>query len=167
MSKLDDLYTLVRLLKDFEFPVSPILEYAIKAKEEELCASHDEPARDEVVCVEPKNIEVRPVIERTVNSVLFASEKEEFYQYLCDTKAAPTARNYYYLIDKYIRDYIHKLINSEADSVYSFRTVAEIRTCINKLKANDAFLEENARKHNGLTAAINSYLKFLEMKENL
>lgn len=37
MSKLDDLHTLQRLLKEFEFPVSPILEYAIKEKEEELC----------------------------------------------------------------------------------------------------------------------------------
>lgn len=35
MSKLDDLHTLVRLLKEFEFPVSPILEYAIKEREEQ------------------------------------------------------------------------------------------------------------------------------------
>lgn len=167
MSKLDDLYTLVRLLKEFEFPVSPILEYAIKSKEEELRIGHDEATSDDAVCVEPVSIEVQPVIERTVNTISFASEKDEFYQYLCDTKAAPTARNYYYIIDKYVRDYIHKLINSEADSVYSFRTVAEMRACINKLKANDVFLEENARKHNALTAAVKSYLKFLEKKENL
>lgn len=37
MSKLKDLHTLVRLLKEFEYPVSPILEYAIKEKEEKLC----------------------------------------------------------------------------------------------------------------------------------
>lgn len=36
MSKLDDLHTLVRLLNELELPVSPILEYAIKEKEEEL-----------------------------------------------------------------------------------------------------------------------------------
>lgn len=36
MSKIDDLHTLIRLLKEFEFPVSPILEYAIKEKMEEL-----------------------------------------------------------------------------------------------------------------------------------
>ena len=95
MSKLDDLYTLVRLLKEFEFPVSPILEYAIKSKEEELRTGHDEASCDDAVCVEPVCIEVRPVIERTVNPISFASEKEEFFQYLCDTKAGPTARNYY------------------------------------------------------------------------
>lgn len=36
MSKIEDLHTLVRLLKEFEFPVSPILEYAIKEKIGEL-----------------------------------------------------------------------------------------------------------------------------------
>ena len=36
MSRLDDLHTLVRLLQEFELPVSPILEYSIKEKEEEL-----------------------------------------------------------------------------------------------------------------------------------
>lgn len=36
MSKIDDLHTLVRLLKEFELPVSPILEYTIKEKIAEL-----------------------------------------------------------------------------------------------------------------------------------
>ncbi len=41
MSKLDDLHTLQRLLKDFEFPVSPILEYAIKEKIDQLSSDDD------------------------------------------------------------------------------------------------------------------------------
>lgn len=36
MKTLEDLHTLVRLLHEFKFPVSPILEYEIKNKEEEL-----------------------------------------------------------------------------------------------------------------------------------
>lgn len=43
MSKLDDLHTLVRLLKEFEFPVSPILEYAIKEKIEQLSLEDESP----------------------------------------------------------------------------------------------------------------------------
>ena len=43
MSKLDDLHTLQRLLKEFEFPVSPILEYAIKEKEEQLSSDDESP----------------------------------------------------------------------------------------------------------------------------
>lgn len=50
MSKLEDLHTLVRLLKEYEFPVSPILEYAIK-EQIELLSSND------------KNLIVTPTIE--------------------------------------------------------------------------------------------------------
>ena len=41
MSKLEDLHTLQRLLKEFEFPVSPILEYAIKEKIDQLSSDDD------------------------------------------------------------------------------------------------------------------------------
>lgn len=43
MSKLDDLHTLVRLLKEFELPVSPILEYAIEEKIEQLSLKDESP----------------------------------------------------------------------------------------------------------------------------
>lgn len=39
MNSIDDLHTLKRLLAEFELPVSPILEYAIENKEEELMES--------------------------------------------------------------------------------------------------------------------------------
>lgn len=39
MKTLEDLHLLVRLLKDFELPISPILEFAIKEKEEELASN--------------------------------------------------------------------------------------------------------------------------------
>lgn len=42
MNTLDDLKTLKRLLAEFELPVSPILEYAIQNKEEELMSQSAE-----------------------------------------------------------------------------------------------------------------------------
>lgn len=42
MSKLEDLHTLVRLLQEFELPVSPILEYAINEKIEEYSSLPEE-----------------------------------------------------------------------------------------------------------------------------
>ena len=36
MTKIDDLNTLKRLLREFNFPISPVLEYAINEKEKEL-----------------------------------------------------------------------------------------------------------------------------------
>jgi hypothetical protein len=44
MSKLEDLHTLVRLLQEFELPVSPILEYAINEKIEEYSSFPEETA---------------------------------------------------------------------------------------------------------------------------
>ena len=41
MNTLNDLHTLVHLLKEFEYPVSPILEYAIQEKEKELSNSQN------------------------------------------------------------------------------------------------------------------------------
>ena len=52
MSKLDDLHTLQRLLKEFEFPVSPILEYAIKEKMEKLSSADENPVSMPVVEIE-------------------------------------------------------------------------------------------------------------------
>ncbi len=60
MSKLDDLNTLVRLLKDFEFPVSPILEYAIKEKMAQLSSVEEDPV------VKP-TVEVQVIDESSEN----------------------------------------------------------------------------------------------------
>lgn len=42
MGNLSDLYTLTRLLKEFDLPVSPILEYAIREKLESLGGNIDD-----------------------------------------------------------------------------------------------------------------------------
>ncbi len=161
MSKLDDLHTLVRLLKEFEFPVSPILEYAIKEKEKELCA--DCPT---VVKEDSYNIEQSESV--VVNEpISFTSLKDEFRNYLYKTKSERTARNYLHYIEKPIRAYINKVVDSESDSVYSYKSVSEVRALSIKLKSNDSFVADNLKWHNALTAAITSYLKFLESKENL
>ena len=106
MNKLEDLYTLVGLLKNFELPISPILEFAIKEKEEQLLAGNSEVTGNELA--QAKTPALRCIIE----PISYTSVKEEFYQYLYDTKAAQTARNYYSYIDKQIRVYIDKLIDS-------------------------------------------------------
>lgn len=106
MSKLDDLQTLKRLLKDFKFPVSPILEYAIKEKEAELCA--------ECHSVNKEDSKFEQT-ERAVDNeqISFTSLKDEFYNYLYSTKSEFAARNYIRCLDKPIRTFI-KAIDSEA-----------------------------------------------------
>lgn len=53
MNTLEDLHTLKRLLYEFEFPVSPILEYAIKNKEEELMELISKAPNE--TCIEEQN----------------------------------------------------------------------------------------------------------------
>jgi len=64
MNKLEDLQTLMRLLKEFEFPVSPILEYAIKEKMEQLSSADENPVSMPVVEIEENEgmleVSVRP-----------------------------------------------------------------------------------------------------------
>ena len=161
MSKLDDLHMLVRLLKEFEFPVSPILEYAIKEKEEELCA--------ECPTVVKENSYIKEQSESIVvnEPIPFASLKEEFISYLYKSKSERTARNYLRFIEKPIRAYICRVIGSDADSLYYCKSVSEVRALLLNLKADKSFVADNLKWHNALTAAITSYLKFLESKENI
>jgi len=58
MSKLEDLHTLVRLLAEFELPVSPILEYAIKNKEEELINISQEDSKIQPIHVPKKKVDL-------------------------------------------------------------------------------------------------------------
>lgn len=161
MSKLDDLHTLQRLLKEFEFPVSPILEYAIMEKEEELCAGNIG-----IVCNNVQKEEF-DTGEDSAMSSSFPSFKDEFSNYLYHTKSERTANNYLRYIDKPIRAYINKVIDSNLDSIYSFKTSTEVKTITLKLKADDSFVADNLKWHNALTAALTSYLKFLENKEQI
>ena len=159
MNKLDDLHTLERLLKEFEFPVSPILEYAIKEKEEELCATYR-------INEDSSHVE-RSTIDIVGNPISNESLKEKFNNYLYKVKSERTARNYLYYIEKPIRIYINKVVDSCADSVYSCKTAAEVISLMSKLKNDESFLIDNQKWHNALTAALSSYLKFLESKEKL
>ena len=161
MSKIDDLHTLVRLLKEFELPISPILEFAIKEKEQELCADSIGIACDNV------QKEKYDTGKDIATSISFSTLKDEFSNYLYRLKSKGTAKNYLRFIDKPIREYINKVIDSYADSIYSFKTPAEVKTITLKLKADNSFMADNLKWHNALTAALTSYLKFLENEEHI
>ena len=161
MSKLDDLHTLQRLLKEFGFPVSPILEFAIREKEEELCVDDIGVAGDNVQKDKYDNH------QDIASSILFSMMKDEFSNYLYRLKSTGTAKNYLRYIDKPIRAYINKVVDPNADSIYSFQTLAEAKTVVLKLKADDSFMADNLKWHNALTAALTSYIKFLEYKEHI
>ena len=100
-------------------------------------------------------------------SISFSTLKDDFSNYLYRLKSKGTASNYLRYIDKPIRAYINKVIDSNADSIYSFQTSAEVKTVALKLKTHDSFMADNLKWHNALTAALTSYIKFLEDKEHI
>lgn len=161
MTKIDDLHTLVRLLQEFDLPISPILEYAIKEKEEKLSAINNTILKEE--SVEEKS----DYTLKMDRSVTYASLKEKFSEYLLINKSKKTVRNYLYAIDNTIRFHINRVVDTELDSIYSFTNVADVQCCLAKLKADEQFVAANQVSHNIFTAAISSYIKFLEGRFNL
>ena len=68
MGNLEDLHTLSRLLAEFELPVSPILQYAIKCKEEELSDAQTNDLVNETIpeIIKPQKLKVSLGIAGTI-----------------------------------------------------------------------------------------------------
>lgn len=151
MQPCEELELIISLIKKYNLPLSPILEYAIKEKMESVKVFNTLRSTDS-----GSSLESQAVIYHG------DSIKERFRKYLFNSKSQRTARNYYSLIDGHIRKYISKIINPSADSIFTYSTTDEVKTCITKLKADDGFALENKKWHNALTASLKSYLIFIE-----
>ena len=88
--------------------------------------------------------------------------KEQFRSFLARQKAEGTANSYTSTLDNAVRKWVNQEVDERADSVFAYTTVDDVRLCIDMLNASPAFVEENARKHNSMSAALNQYLKFIE-----
>lgn len=73
-----------------------------------------------------------------------------------------TARWYAHTLQNQVREWITKIVGDDTDSVFGFNTIEEVSSCINKLKNSAEFMEENRRKKNVMTAALNKYYLFLQ-----
>lgn len=155
MQPYEELELIISLIRKYDLPLSPILEYAIKEKMESVKDFNTLRSADS-----DSSLEGHAFINHS------ASLKERFRKYLFDSKSQRTARNYYSLIDGHIRKHISKIISYDADSVFSYTTTDELLACIRKLKADDNFVSENTKWHNALTASLNSYLSFIETQLN-
>ena len=57
-------------------------------------------------------------------------------------------------------------MDKNADSVFGYTDIADLKTCIDLLMEDKAFVEENNRRHHPYTAALKKYLKF-KMAEDI
>lgn len=91
--------------------------------------------------------------------------KQQFRSYMCKHIAERTADSYISTLDNAVRKHIHDLIDENADSVYAYTDPEDVRLCIDLLKSSDTFIQDNARRHNSMTAALNQYLQFVVERE--
>lgn len=110
--------------------------------------------------------ETKPVINEEASRWLLPIN-EQFRSFLFKKIAANTAKSYYSTIDNAVRDWIRKEVDEHADSVFSYTSSEDVRLCIEILKGSSDFNEENARRHNSMTAALNQYLLFIQEWEKL
>ena len=91
--------------------------------------------------------------------------KEQFRNYLSRTKTEGTAKSYTSTLDNAVRQFINQDVDANADSIFSYTTPEDVSLCIGILTSSRAFMEENARKHNAMTAALNQYLRFVQSRQ--
>ena len=91
--------------------------------------------------------------------------REQFWNFLHQTKAEGTANSYVSTLDNAVRKWVNQEVDERADSVYAYTTAEDVRLCIDMLNASPDYVAENERKHNSMSAALNQYLKFVEELE--
>ncbi len=94
------------------------------------------------------------------------SLRGRYVNYVMQEHKKRTAKWYAGVLDKQVRSYIAQLVDSEADSIYSYKTAEEVRTCIELLKESEEFMADNKSQRNVMTAALNKYHQFMLNNEN-
>ena len=106
----------------------------------------------------------RPVIDEEA-ALYNLPMKMQFHSFLSRMKAEGTANSYTSTLDNAVRKWVNQEVDAKADSVFSYTTVEDVRLCIDMLNSSSAFVEENSRKHNAMSAALAQYLLFIEERE--
>lgn len=86
----------------------------------------------------------------------------QFQFYLSDHVAKSTADSYLSTIDNAVRQWIKKVVDEHAESIYSYTTAEDVRLCIEILNSSPEYVAENDRKHHSMSAALNQYLLFIQ-----
>lgn len=91
----------------------------------------------------------------------------DFKAYAEKTVGAGTTRNYLRHLKGNVSSFLTKVIDPQADSVFSISSSAELNDCINTLKGNQEFVAFNKSQRYFLTASLSKYLEYLENKEGI
>ncbi len=89
--------------------------------------------------------------------------KEEFRKYL--SEKLKSASRYLAALDNRVREYIRRLVDPEADSVFSYTTTEDIIKCIKILEDSDEFNIANEKSSGLMHAALLQYSSFISIIE--
>ncbi len=92
---------------------------------------------------------------------------ERFQKYVEQHNDPQTAKGYTCILNTWVREWINRVVDENADSVFGYTNVDDLKTCIALLMEDKAFVEENERKHHPYSAALKKYLKFRMEEENV
>ena len=76
-----------------------------------------------------------------------------------------TTRNYINHLNNGVSEFFHKIVDQNADSIFSISSGAELKDCIATLKGNEEFVAANKKIRYFFTASLGKYLEFLENRE--
>ena len=96
--------------------------------------------------------------EKTDNPI-----KEEFRLYL--SERLKSASNYMSVLDRRVSEYIRRLVDPNADSIFSYTTTEDVEKCIIILENSDEFNMANERSSGLMHAALQQYLSFICIHE--
>ena len=94
-----------------------------------------------------------------------ATIKELFEEWLYRNMSYNSVNSYLSTLKNSVRYFIHKYVDEDADSVFSFTTVSEMEMCIELLESIDEFKEVNVQKHNAPRATMKKWMQFLQELE--
>lgn len=107
----------------------------------------------------------KPGITDTEKPIENGDVISEFKVYAEKTVGVNTTRNYLRHLKGNVSSFITKVIDPQADSVFSINSSAELKDCFKTLKENQEFVAFNKSQRYFLTASLSKYLEYLEDKE--
>ena len=102
--------------------------------------------------------QINDVAEKPNNSL-----KEEFRIYL--SERLKSASRYMSVLDNRVREYIRRLVDPQADSIFSYTTTTDVEKCIKKLEDSDEFNIANEKSNGLMHAALQQYSSFICIHE--
>jgi hypothetical protein len=108
-----------------------------------------------------------PVESKPRTPVINEDIISEFKAFAENSVGINTTRNYIRHLKGNVSKFFAKIIDKNAESIFTISNSLELKDCVATLKANNEFIEANKKDRYYYTASLSKYLEFLESKEGV